>query len=363
MKYFRNLVRASVGIIFASAWLGAACGGEKESEPANGAAAPGGTAGTTATGSLQPGAAGNGNAGTNGATTEGPPAVVGLDPNRDATTPVNLGQTGAVPCGGGGNFCVAPNATCCTVPGAGGGMGNNNNTFSCAASAADCPADATSTASCSSQLSCGSGQSCCRVDNASGNGTAATCESSCAAGADQLCNDDAECGAGNVCNNNNVCGPAPCTADSCGAGELCCRGMGGGANAPACAVPGADGSCPDGRRQVCADATSCPTGDTCSPLGGGNGGGGLVCTPPPCTPTSCAAGQVCCVGGGIATPTCSAASATGECNGMSRLVCITDADCAPSPGRECLLNPNGGGSLSCRVPPPPVSDAGVADAG
>jgi hypothetical protein len=98
--------------------------------------------------------------------------------------------------------------------------------------------------------------------------------------------------------------------------------------------------------------------------GGGFGGGGaLVCTEPPCTPTSCEAGQVCCVGGGIGTPTCSAASDTGECGGNSRLVCATDADCAPSAGTQCLPNPfGGGGQLSCRVPPPVVADAGV-DAG
>jgi hypothetical protein len=374
MKNSRLLSRVSAGVAFTALglFLTAACGDSKNDDAVT---APSGAAGTTATGSLQPGAAGAGN-GNAGGTNEGAPVIVALDPDRDTTTPVNLGETGAVACGGGGDFCVGANPTCCTVAGAGGG-GMNNNTFSCAASTADCPANTVSSASCSSQLSCDTGQVCCRVANGApgaggpgGGGTTATCEAACAAGAAQLCLDDAECGAGNVCGNNNVCAPPPCTADSCGAGEVCCRGMGGGgAAAPACAVPEADGLCPAGRLEVCTDATTCPADNTCSPLfgggfgNGGGGGGALVCTPPPCTPTSCAVGEVCCVGGAVGgNPTCAAASDTGECNGNSRLVCITDAECAPSAGTACLLAPNGGGSLSCRLPPPaPPSDAGVVD--
>lgn len=356
MSHSRKFIRASFGVAIASACAGmfAACGGDTKSAPGNGAA------GSSAVGSLQPGGAGT----SSNRTTEGPPTVVGLDPNRDTTTPVNLGEAGAVACGGGGNFCVAPNPTCCAV-GVAGNNNNNNNTFSCAASAADCPPNTISSTSCSSQLSCSSGQVCCRVDD--GNGTAATCEANCAAGATQLCLDDAECTAGNVCNNNNVCAPPPCTADSCAAGELCCRGGagGGGGAQPACVAPADDGLCPNGRRQVCTDATTCPAENTCSRLGGnGNGNNALVCTAPPCTPTSCAAGQVCCVGGGVNTPTCAAPSAMSAC-GNSRLVCITDAECAGVPGTVCRLGNNGQGSLSCRTPPPPpVTDAGVvADAG
>jgi hypothetical protein len=339
-----------------------ACGSSEDDAAASGAGAATG-APTTGNGSLQPapGAAGGGSS-----TTEGNPGNIALDPNRDPTEPINLVASGAVACGGGGDFCVAPNLTCCS-----GAM----NAFSCAADAAQCPEGTVSTAACSSSVSCGAAQVCCRVGGGGGFGggngpVTTTCEASCADGAAQLCLNDAECGAGNLCT-NGVCAPEPCTATSCGAGELCCRGNGGGGGAaPACVAPDAGGLCPDGRRQVCEDAAQCPADNTCDPLFGGGGGGmgaggALVCTPPPCTPTSCAEGSVCCVGGGINNPTCLAASDTGECTGNSRLLCITDAECAPTAGSQCLPNPNGGGGgvLSCRQPPPPpVGDAGV-DAG
>jgi hypothetical protein len=364
--------RLSFGLSFSALAVVLACG---NSEDDDAGAAPGAGGPTTGSGSLQPsaGAAGSGTGA--GGTAEGNPGNIPLDPTRDPSEPVNLADSGAVACGGGGDFCVAPNLTCCSGP---------MNAFSCAADAAQCPDGTVSTAACSSSASCADAQVCCRVGGGGGGGfgggnnpTTTTCETSCADGAAQLCLNDAECGADNFCN-NGVCAPVPCTATSCGAGELCCRGNGGGPGAaPACAAPGADGLCPDDRRQVCDDATQCPADNTCAPLFGGGGGGGmggggggmgagggLVCTPPPCTPTSCEAGEVCCVGGGINNPTCSAASDTSECPGNSRLVCITDAECAPTAGTECLPNPNGGGGvLSCRVPPPPpAADAGV-DAG
>lgn len=343
----------------------ASCG-ESKSDTGSGETAgnnDGNTSGSmSGNGSLQPGsnAGGGGDDGATGG--EGNPPIVMLDPNRDPTIPVNLIESGAVACGGGGDFCVLPNLTCCTV--GGGGMA----TFSCAPDASQCPDGTTSTASCSSSASCESGQVCCRTGGGGGpaGGNATTsCEASCADGDAQICIDDAECGAGGSCN-NGVCGAPACTATNCGAGELCCLGIGGGQGAvPACAAP-VDALCPAGGRQVCDQDTDCPAGNTCAPLFGGGGGGGVtVCTPPPCTPTSCDVGQVCCVGGGLGgNPTCSAASATGACPGNSRLVCITDAECAPTPGTQCLLNPNGGGTLSCRVPPQPpvVADAG-ADGG
>ena len=346
----------------AVAW---ACGNSEDDNASN-AAAPGGAAPSSGSGSLQPTPGGTA-AGNGSSTMEGNPGNIALDPNRDPTEPINLIASGAVTCGGGGNFCVAPNLTCCSGP-----MG----AFSCAAAAADCPDGTLTTTACSSAASCGAGEICCRTGGGGGGpgGNAATtsCEASCADGSVQVCLDDAECGADNICN-NGTCAPAPCTATSCGAGELCCRGNGGGGGgaAPACVAAGADGLCPNNGRQVCDDAAQCPAENTCAPLfgggfgnGGGAGGGALVCTPPPCTPTSCEAGQVCCVGGGVNAPTCSAASDTGACPGNSRLVCSTDAECAPTAGTQCLPNPNGGGGgvLSCRVPPPPVTDAGV-DAG
>lgn len=360
MKYSQNLRALSLGLFFSAACIAAACG---DSEDGDGAGTPGASGSTgspsTGSGNLQPGASGS--TGTNG-TGEGNPGVIPLDPNRDTSVPVNLVQSGAVACGGGGDFCVQPALTCCI---AGGGM---NATFSCAPDPTECPADTVSTASCSSQVSCGDSEVCCRVGNGGGGGpggnpTTTSCAATCPDGADQLCLDDAECGDGNVCD-DGVCEPPACTATSCGDGELCCRGLGGGgAAAPACAAPGGDGLCPANRRQVCDDAAQCPTDNTCSPLFGGGGGGFTVCTPPPCTPTSCADGQVCCVGGGLGgNPTCGAPAATGACNGNSRLVCITNAECAPSPGTECLPPPNGAGALSCRVPPPVVADAG-ADGG
>jgi len=299
--------------------------------------------------------------------TEGNNVSIPLDPNRDQTQPINLVASGAVQCGGAGNYCVAPNLTCCTVAG-GMGMGNTN---SCAANAAACPTGTVGSVSCSSKASCGS-QVCCRTGGGGGNnGGAATaaCADSCAMGSVQLCLDDAECGAGNQCNNNGTCGPIPCTATSCSGGQLCCRaagGNGGGAQ-PACVAPGGDGLCPNNQRQVCATAADCPAGDTCVALGGGGGGGGgLVCTPPPCTTTSCTGGQVCCVGGQVGNnPTCSTANA-GACPNNSRLLCVTDADCVSAAGTLCLTAPNGGGNgqLSCRIPPPPpAADAGAGDAG
>lgn len=360
--------RLCVGLSLSAVALVLAC--SEDDEAAQNPAAPGAGGPTTGNESLQPapGAAGS----SSGAgTQEGNPGNIALDPNRDPSAPINLLASGAVACGGGGDFCVAPNLTCCS-----GGMAAP----SCAADGASCPEGTVSRVSCSSSASCTAGQVCCRVGGGGGGGfgngnnpVTASCEASCAEDADQVCLGDAECGEGNVCN-NGTCAPAPCTATSCAAGELCCRGNGGGPGAaPACVAPSAEGVCPDDRLQVCDDAAQCPADNTCAPLfggGGGFGGGGmgagaaLVCTPPPCTPTSCAAGEVCCVGGGIFNPTCSAASDTGECAGNSRLVCDTDAECAPSAGTECLPNPNGGGGvLSCRVPPPPETDAGVADAG
>jgi hypothetical protein len=308
---------------------------------------------------------GGGSATSGRVNTEGNPNNIQLDPNRDQSQPINLVASGAVQCGGGGSYCVAPNQTCCTV---GGGMGMGNS-FSCAANAAACPMGTTGSVSCSSKASCGSAQVCCRTGgggNGNGGGGAATtsCEASCAMGSVQVCLDDAECGAGNQCNNNGTCGPIPCTATSCSPGQLCCRGGGGGGAQPTCVAPAA-GLCPNNQRQVCAADTDCLAGYTCAPLGGGgNGGGGLVCTPPPCTTTSCTDGQLCCVGGQVGgNPTCSTANA-GACPNNSRLLCVTDADCVSAAGTFCLAAPNGGnGQLSCRLPPPPASDAGVGDAG
>jgi hypothetical protein len=372
MKHDTFLRRLATGLSFGAVGIAIACSSDSD-EPAatstGGAGAP-----TTESGSLQPtpgGAAPGAGEGPIG-TTEGNPDVIALDPSRDPNAPIDLLASGAVACGPGGNsYCLAPNLTCCAAP---------MNVFSCAADAAQCPDGTVSTTACSSAASCGAEQVCCRTGGGGfggggggGNPVTTTCEASCGDGTQQICLDDAECGVDNVCN-NGVCAPAPCTATSCAAGELCCRGQGGGGpnNAPACVAPGDDGLCPDNRRQVCDDDAQCPEGNTCAPLfgggGGGPGGGGggapLVCTPPPCTPTSCDAGQVCCVGGGIGTPTCSAASDTGACPGNSRLVCITDAECAATPGTECLPNPNGGGGgqLSCRVPPPPPGDAGAPEA-
>jgi hypothetical protein len=355
MNDIRFLRRLALGISLGSVAIGAACGDSKSDD----ASTPAGTgdgvnAPTTGNGSLQPMPGGTSGTGTN----EGSPGSVALDPNRDPTEPINLVNSGAVECGGDGDFCVAPNLTCCNGP---------MNAQSCAADASQCPDGTVSTEACSSGASCSGTQVCCRIGGGGGGGggqpVTTTCEASCAAGAAQLCLDDAECGADNVCN-NGVCVPAPCTATSCATGELCCRGQGGGqGNAPACVAADAAGLCPANRRQVCDDATTCPADNTCAPIGGMGGGNALVCTPPACTPTSCEAGQVCCVGGGINTPTCSVASDTGACNGNSRLLCATDADCAASPGTVCITNPNGnGGVLSCRVPPPPAADAGV-DAG
>jgi hypothetical protein len=351
----RFLRRLALGISFGSLAIAAACGDSKSDDATPAGTGNGVNAPTTGNGSLQPTPGGTSGAGTN----EGSPGNVALDPNRDPTEPINLVNSGAVACGGGGDFCVAPNLTCCTGP---------MNAQSCAADAAQCPDGTVSTLACSSSASCTGAQVCCRVGGGGGGGggqpVTTTCEASCAAGAAQLCLDDAECGADNICN-NGVCVPAPCTATSCATGELCCRGQGGGqGNAPACVAADAAGLCPANRRQVCDDATTCPADNTCAPIGGMGGGNALVCTPPACTPTSCDAGQVCCVGGGINTPTCSVASDTGACNGNARLFCATDADCAASPGTVCITNPNGfGGGLSCRLPPPPpTADAGV-DAG
>jgi hypothetical protein len=359
MKNIRFLRSLLFGSSLAAVAIASACGDSKSDDTntapsanGNGAAPP-----STGTGSLQPNPSGASGSGTS----EGNPISVTLDPTRDPSEPVNLIESGAVGCGGGGDFCVAPNSTCCSGP---------MNAFSCAADASQCPADTVSTAACSSSTSCAAGQVCCRVGGGGGGGgggnpVTTTCEAACGGGAVQLCLDDAQCGGDNICT-NGVCVPAPCTATSCATGEMCCRGMGGGQGAaPACVAPGADGLCPMNRRQVCDDATQCPADNTCAPIGGGGGGGAaLVCTPPACTPTSCAAGQVCCVGGGLNQPTCAAASATGACNGNSRLFCASDVECAPSPGTQCLPNPNGGGNgaLSCRQPPQPVADAGV-DAG
>jgi hypothetical protein len=314
------------------------------------------------------------NAGSGGAArptpnTEGNPGNIQLDPNRDQTVPINLVASGAVQCGGAGNYCVAPNLTCCTSAGMAGMM----NSFSCAPNADACPAGTTSSTACSSAASCSTGQVCCRTGGGgNGGGATSTCEAACPMGSAQVCLDDAECGAGNQCNGNGTCGPVACTATSCGTGELCCRnqGGGGGNNVAACVAPGADSLCPNNQRQVCTTDADCPATFTCTPLGGGGGGGGgggvSLCQPPPCTTTSCAMGQVCCVGGQVGgNPTCSAANA-GVCPGNSRLLCVTDADCAPAAGTLCLPNPGGGGNgqLSCRVPPPPpAADAGAGDAG
>ncbi|HTV25857.1 MAG TPA: hypothetical protein VMG12_44475 [Polyangiaceae bacterium] len=361
MKHQTFLRRLSLGLSLAGVAIAIACGSDGDDTPAAASSSAG--APSTGGGSLQPSPAGGGQ-GPIG-TSEGNPGTIALDPNRDPSAPINLLASGAVECGPGDSYCVAPNLTCCAGP---------MNAFSCAADAAQCPDGTTSSTACSSAASCAAGQVCCRTGGGGGpggNAPTTTCEASCGDGTQQVCLDDGECGADNVCT-NGTCAPAPCTATSCGAGELCCRGQGGGGQgaAPACVAAAADGLCPDNRRQVCTDDAQCPAGNTCAPLFGGGGGGGgggmggaLVCTPPACTPDSCEAGQVCCVGGGIGTPTCSAASDTGACPGNSRLVCTTDAECAPSPGTECLPNPFGGGAqLSCRVPPPVAADAGV-DAG
>jgi hypothetical protein len=355
MKNARILLFRISLVTFASALLAAGCGDSK-SDPAATAtagASGGGGSANTATGASRAGAAGTGGTGTN----EGNPNVSLVDPNRDMSIPINLAESGAVSCGGGGDFCIPPSLTCCTS-GTPGGM----NTFSCASSSSACPDGTVTSADCSSGLSCGAGQLCCQADNDEG-GTTASCETACADGADQLCVDDDECAGGGVCN-NGTCGPPACTADSCATGELCCRAQLGGFNvaAPAC-VAGA--TCPGGSQQVCADATDCPADNTCAAVGFGQNNV-LVCTPPPCTPTSCGAGQECCVGAQLGgNPTCVPSDpATQVCPGNSRVVCITDAECEVVAGTACLLNPQGGGSLSCRVPPPaPVGDAGAADGG
>jgi len=250
-------------------------------------------------------------------------------------------------------------------------MGNGGNSFSCAADVASCPAGTVSAAACSSSVSCGAGEVCCRTPNpppagamgGGNNGTTAACAAACEAGDTQLCLDDAECGEGNICNLNNngtgTCVPAPCTASSCAAGEICCRGNGGGQGAaPACVAPAA-GSCPAGRQQVCDTAADCPadSGDTCEAPGGNGGGGVLVCTPPPCTPGSCTGtDQLCCVGGGGGgNPLCVASVApvapatTATCPNNQRQFCAVDTDCTALPGTVCLAGANGG-QLSCRPP-------------
>ena len=368
MTYLRALSRISL-VTLATALLAAACGDDAKA-PVTTDTGSGDRQGNTntVTGANNPAPGTGGGNGTTGNNGETPAGNISLNtPGRDPSLPINLAESGAVACGGGGDFCIAPNPTCCSAGGMGMGMG----TFSCAPTPSDCPADTVSAAACANALGCSTGQVCCRSNDADGNGTTAACGTSCAAPAVQLCSDDAECGADRICNNNNQCGPAPCTATSCATGELCCRGQGGGQGAAPACVAVADGAqCPAGRRQVCADATTCPADNTCAPLGGGGGGLGggqqaLVCTPPPCTPTSCATGQACCVGGQVGgNPTCSTPDpTTALCPGNSRTVCITDAECAAVAGTSCLLNPQGGGSLSCRVPPPPpAADAG-ADGG
>lgn len=343
---------------------------------------------STSTNSNTPGGQNNGSSAANGSGTgagstpsatpggESTPGNIALDPNRDQSEPINLVASGAVQCGGAGNYCVAPSGTCC-ITGGGGMMGGGNmgggNAFSCAASPDACPAGTTLRQECSSQASCGGGEVCCRTGGGGGMGGGGlggggntSCESACAMGSVQVCLQDAECGAGNQCNGNGTCGPIPCTSTSCGDGQVCCRGQGGGAQNQ-CAAPDAAGACPNNQRKVCATAADCPADFTCSPAGGFGGGGGgvLVCTPPACTLTSCGEGQVCCVGGQVGgTPACSAASDTGACPGNSRLLCETDENCAAAPGTLCLPPPNGGmGAISCRVPPPPPGDAGVGDAG
>jgi hypothetical protein len=363
----------SVGVFVALALLVGnnviGCGDSSSDTPETGVA-------TNNPGSSNSGSNGNGSSTGGGSSVsatpnnEGNPNNIALDPNRDQSMPVNLVASGAVQCGGQGNYCIAPNLTCCASAG---GMGMAA-TFSCAPNAAACPAGTAQTTSCSSQASCGSGEVCCRTGGGGGMGGGAqstSCAASCAMGSVQVCLTDAECGAGNQCNGNGTCGPVACTATSCTGGQLCCRAGGGGGGfgggQPACVAPGGDGLCPNNQRQVCTTDADCPAGNTCAPLFGGGGGGGgnanLVCTPPPCTTTSCVEGQVCCVGGQAGNnPTCLAAN-NGACPNNSRLLCASDADCAAAAGTLCSAPPNGGmGPLSCRVPPPPVTDAG-ADAG
>src|SRR5688572_22684568 len=262
---------------------------------------------STTTNSNQPGQSGNGS--TNGAANgssntpsatpggEGTPGNIALDPNRDPSQPINLVASGAVECGGDGNYCAAPSGTCCITAGMGngmmgGGMMGGGAAFSCAASPEACPDTATFRQECSSQASCGSGEVCCRAGGGGGGpggggfGGNTTCESACAMGSVQVCLEDAECGAGNQCNGNGTCGPIPCTSTSCAGGQICCRGQGGGAQNQ-CAAADAAGACPNNQRKVCATAADCPEDFTCSPAGGFGGGGGgmggggvLVCTPP-----------------------------------------------------------------------------------
>lgn len=337
------------------------CGESSSATPDPNAA--NGTPGSPNNGSTSSGSTGGSNATSGTPNTEGSPNNIQLDPNRDQTVPINLVASGAVQCGGGGNYCVEPNLTCCTTAGMMGGNALN----SCAANAAACPAGTTSSASCSSVASCAAGQVCCRTGGGGGdNPTTSSCETSCATGSVQVCIDDDECGTGNQCNNNNICGPIACTATSCGGGQLCCRNQGGNNNnnVAACVAPGADSLCPNNQRQVCTTDVDCPATFICT--GQGNNGGGVrLCIPPPCTTTSCAGGQICCVGGQVGgNATCSTANA-GACPGNSRLLCLVDADCATAAGTLCLTAPNGGGNgqLSCRVPPPPITDAGAGDAG
>ncbi len=358
MKHSRFILRLSLGLVGSAAPI-FACGDSESSDAMNAAGASGSTNSPTGNGNTS-GSSGSG-ATSGNPNTEGNPGTVSLDPNRDPTVPVNLIESGAVNCGGGGDFCVAPSLVCCV---AGGGM------FSCAPTAEACPEGTTSSAACSSSVSCGSGQVCCSTGGGfggpGGGDATTTCETSCADGADQLCLEDSECADGGACN-NGTCGPAACTTASCGTGELCCRPLGGGGGAvPACAAPGTDGACPLGQREVCEQDGDCPEGNTCDPLFGGGGGGVTLCTPPPCTPGNCPEGQACCVGGGLGgTPVCAPAIESGGCQGTSRLACVTDTECAPTPDTECLLGPNGMGALSCREPPdPPVAgDAGAPDGG
>jgi hypothetical protein len=307
----------------------------------------------------------------------------GSNMSAAASAPVNPVTSGSVPCGAAGTFCQQPSPTCCTVraAGAGMGMGAGANTFSCAADAASCPAGTVTVATCSSSVSCGNSEVCCRTPNpppaaamgGGNNGTSAACAAACATGDTQLCLGDAECGAGNLCNLGNngtgTCGPAPCTATSCATGEICCRGNGGGGGGgvAACVAP-TGGLCPNGRQQVCDTAADCPadSGDTCVAAGGGAGGGVLVCTAPPCTPGSCTgAGQLCCVGGGGGNATCQASVApvapatNATCPNNARQFCALDADCTAIPGTVCLAGGNGG-QLSCR---PPVCTPGSCAAG
>ncbi|HKO92914.1 MAG TPA: hypothetical protein VJU61_17280, partial [Polyangiaceae bacterium] len=243
MTYLRSLSRVSC-VALAAALLAAACG-DSAKDPASSDTGSTGTEGgnrntNTTTNANNPAPGTSGGSAATGTNTEGSPGNISLNaPGRDPSLPINLAESGAVACGGGGDFCIAPNPTCCIA----GGMGmGNNNTFSCAPTPSDCPADTTSAAACANALSCGTGQVCCRSNDADGNGTTASCETSCAAPAVQLCDDDDECGADRVCNNNNQCGPAPCTATSCATGELCCRGQGGGPGAAPACVAVADGA-------------------------------------------------------------------------------------------------------------------------